>query len=99
EVFGVRLQVPHIRLGVTAGAVQEDQHRLVGLTGVQVPGPHPTRVEIALGEGDPLQIAPHTLVVGTGPCQGLPCHPSRSPLCERPPAAEMMFSYSASDMC
>ena len=61
EVFGVRLEVAHIGLGVAAGSVQEHQRRVVGVTGMQVPGAYAAGVEIALRERDALQVAPHAL--------------------------------------
>src|SRR6476660_7636879 len=61
EVFGVSLEVAHIRLGVTAGTVQEHQRRVAGVTGVQVAGAHPARVEVTLRERDALKIAPDAL--------------------------------------
>src|SRR6185312_254745 len=61
EVLGVGLQVAHICLGVTAGTVEKHKRRAAGITGVQVAGAHPARVEIALRERDALKIAPDAL--------------------------------------
>lgn len=47
-MLGVCLEVADVGLGVTAGSVQEDQRRPVGVAGVQVARAHPAGVEVAL---------------------------------------------------
>ena len=65
EELRVGLQVPDIGLGVPGDAVQQDQRRLAGVTGVQVPGAVPAGVDEALGELGLGQVGPDT-GVGAG---------------------------------
>src|SRR3954468_7597912 len=61
EVFGMRLQVADIRLGVTAGPVQEHQRRPAWIASVKVARAHSPCVEVALRERDALEVAPDAL--------------------------------------
>ena len=65
-MLGVRVQIADVCLGVTAGSVQQHQHRLAGIAGTQVAGSHAAGVEVALLERDTLQIAPHAFELGHG---------------------------------
>ena len=60
-MLGVCLEVADVRLGVPAGSVQQHQHRLVGVTGVQVAGADSGGIQVTLRERDALQITPDAL--------------------------------------
>ena len=60
-MLGVRLEVADVRLGVTAGSVQQHQHRFVLVTGVQVAGADSGGIQVTLRELDALQITPDAL--------------------------------------
>ena len=59
-MFGVGAQVAHVGLGVPGDAVQHDQRRLAGVTGVQVPGPERAGLDEPLAELHSLQVGPDT---------------------------------------
>ena len=61
EVAGVGSQIAHIGFGVSTRPMQQDQRRLVAITGMQIAGPDAPRVQVALRECDTLQITPNTV--------------------------------------
>ncbi|EUA25445.1 hypothetical protein I548_3531 [Mycobacterium intracellulare] len=67
EMIRMGGQVAHVGLGVTAGSVQQNQHRLAGVPGPQVAGPYSSGVEVALLKRDALEIAPDALELRHGP--------------------------------
>lgn len=52
-MLSVRLQIAHVGLGVSAGPVQQDQHRLVWIAGAEIPGADSARAEITLRKRNP----------------------------------------------
>ena len=60
-MLGVRFEIADVGLGVSAGPVQQEQHRPAGLTGMQIAGPDTVGVQVPPSERNALKVTPNAL--------------------------------------